>query len=124
MIAVVLLLLGIGVSPRVEVCERDVELLETNTVRDEDGTVRFVQVIAWDSTRDDENRHVAIDRGYKIVNDGYPCVHECGSSHRVIWWCGAEKVYVLNSKAHLITETDEDREAQFRQYGGRFRPCW
>lgn len=109
---------------KVEVRQRDVDLLETNKVINPDGSERFTQIVAWDRGWDDDNRSVAIDRGYKVVNNDYPAVHSCGDSYRVVWWCGDDTVYVLNAKQHIATTTYEDREAQFRQYGGRFRPCW
>ena len=56
----------------VEIRELRVDLLETNTVRYSDGSTRFVQVVAWDEGRDENNLPCAIDRGYKVVKDGYP----------------------------------------------------
>ena len=99
-------------------------MLETNTVRQEDGTVRFTQIIAWDKGYDECKRPLAIDRGYKVVKKGYPNVHPYGDSYRVVWWSGPDKVYILKSQQHLITTTEFDREAKFREYGGWFRPCW
>lgn len=118
------LTLFLVVNPAVDVRELEVDLLETNTVLQADGSVRFTQIVAWDEGRDEANRPVAVDRGYKVVKDGYPSVHRYGDDHRVVWWCGPDKVYVLKAKAHLITETEFDREATFREYGGWFRPCW
>ncbi len=118
------LTLFLVVNPAVEIRELEVAMLETNTVRQPDGSVRFQQIVAWDEARDEANRKVAIDRGYKVVKDGYPAVHVYGDQFRVVWWSGPNKVYVLNSKTHLVTETPFDREAKFREYGGWFRPCW
>lgn len=112
------------VNPTVEIRELEVDLLETNTVRQADGTIRFQQIVAWDEARDEAHRTVAVDRGYKVVKDGYPSVHVYGDQYRVVWWSCPEKVYVLKSKTHLVTETQFDREAKFREYGGWFRPCW
>ena len=108
----------------VEVREIQVDLLETNIVTQEDGTVRFTQIVAWDKGSDDNNRPCAIDRGYKVVKENYPLVHPYEDGLRVVWWSGTDKCYVLTAKEHLITTTDYDREAKFREYGGIFRPCW
>ena len=118
------LALFLVVNPTVEIRELEVDLLETNTVRQTDGSVRFQQIVAWDEARDERKRSIAIDRGYKVIKDGYPMVHRNGDEFRVVWWSGANKVYVLKSKTHLVTETPFDREAKFREYGGWFRPCW
>lgn len=122
-----LLLLPLVIHPEllIEVREIEVELLETNTVtnRSDDG-IRFIQVVAWDKGLDENNRPCAIDRGYKVVKNGYPAVHICGEWFRVVWWSGPYKVYILKAKEHLVTETPYDREMEFRNHGGWFKPCW
>lgn len=118
------LILTALMTPPVEVRSIEVDLLETNTVRQEDGSIRFTQIIAWDEGRDETNRPVPIDRGYKVVKEGYPVVHSYGDRVRVVWWCGSDKCYVLTSREHLVTQTNHDGEARFRSCGGAYRPCW
>jgi len=107
-----------------DVREIDVDLLETNTVLNPTGEVRFSQVWALDVVQGEHGGLQWVNRGYKVRKDGYPAVHVYGGHYRVVWWCGPGKVYVLRSKVHLVTETPYDREAKFRECGGRFAPCW
>lgn len=107
-------------TSRPEIVRIEVDLLETNVVRNDAGRVRFTQVIAWDARTNGS----AVDRGYKVVKDGYPRVQRFGETHRVVWWASPDKVIVLTAREHLLTDTRHDREARFREFGGLYRPCW
>jgi hypothetical protein len=103
-----------------EIVSIEVDLLETNTVVDAEGRVRFTQVVAWEEAAGGQ----AIDRGYKVVKEGYPSVHPYGEGWRLVWWSSPDKLLVLTAREHLVTTTDHDPESRFRELGGTFRPRW
>ena len=92
------------------IVEDHFDLVEINTIRQDDGSVRLKQYVWWDS-----DRGVQIAQGWCDFRHVGKMPVRVGNHYEIVWWDG-KLCRKVTCRAFFVTETqDRDPEVENRQ---------